>query len=314
MGIVVMAEQMVLSALHVGPKDLMVMRSLLNLAGGRDGGESWSITDQPGGDITLIDVDAETGENAWKDLTHRGTVAIAMSRSKDFPATYLLNKPLRSRAFLKLLASAASGEMPTDTLSGQPDESMPSANDSIWQTFEVGEQQGHFTLAEHLRRQSWKKPVVITYPGWPLLLIDPGSGAWFFEGSISDLAPPMFAQPMPSSAGVMISNADLVDRIQDTRQRPLSELKWFAGLAQARGQLHPDLVGEVQFMLTQVPTEAMRNEQLHTLAKLLIRGPITLTELAEKSNQSPENIMAFLNASYTSGKLLINRQVQAASF
>lgn len=292
------------------------MRSLLNLSGGRDGGDSWSITDQPGGDITLVDVDAEPGEDAWKDMTHRGVVAIAMSRKKDFPATYLLTKPLRSRAFLKLLSAAASGEMPTDTLSGQPDPApAASVNDSIWQSIDVGEQVGHFTLAEHLRRQSWTKPVVITYPGWPLVLIDPGSGAWFYDGSISDLAPQMFAQPMPSSAGVPVSNADLVDRIQGHRQRPLSELKWFAGLAQARGQLHPDLLGDVQFMLTQVPAEAMRNESLQGLARILIRGPITLDDLAGKSEQPPENIMAFLNACYTSGKLLINRMSQqAASF
>jgi len=311
-----MPEQMVLSALHVGPKDLMVMRSLLNLAGGRDGSESWSITDQPGGDITLIDVDAEPGEDAWKNLTHRGVVAIAMSRKKDFPATYLLVKPLRSRAFLKLLTAAASGEMPTDTLTGIADPpATASANDSIWQSIDIGEQVGHFTLAEHLRRQSWKKPVVITYPGWPLILIDPGSGAWFYDGSISDLAPPMFAQPMPSSAGVPVSSADFVDRIEGHRQRPLSELKWFAGLAQARGRLHPDLLGDVQFMLTQVPAEATRNESLHVLAKILIRGPVTLEELAERSEQPPENIMAFLNACYVSGKLLINKtSQQAASF
>ncbi|MEN1729159.1 MAG: hypothetical protein AAGJ52_12035 [Pseudomonadota bacterium] len=294
------------------------MRSLLNLAGGREGSESWSITEEAGGDITLIDVDHEEGENVWKDLTHRGLVSIAMSRNKDFPATYLLGKPLRSRDFLKLLKAAASGEMPTDTLSGQTltgeEEAESSANDSIWRTIDVGEQEGHFTLAEHLRRQSWKKPVVITYPGWPLLMIDPGSGAWFYDGSISDLAPPMFTQPMPTSAGVPISNADLVDRVQGHRQRPLSELKWFAGLAQARGRLHPDLLGEVQFMLTQVPAEAMRNEQLHGLAKLLIRGPVTLDDLAERSDQPPENIMAFLNASYTSGKLLVNRTAQVVSF
>jgi hypothetical protein len=308
-----MSEQMVLSALHVGPKDLMVMRSLLNLAASRDSSKPWSITDRPGGDMTLIDVDIEEGADTWKDLTHRGLVAIAMTRRKDFPATYLLGKPLRSREFLKLLTAAARGEMPTDTLSGT-DAKVPIADDSIWQTIDVGEQEGHFTLAEHLRRQSWKKPVVITYPGWPLLLIDPGSGAWFFDGTISDLAPPMFAQPMPSSAGVSISNADLVERVQGHRQRPLSELKWFSGLAQARGRLHPDLVGEIQFMLTQVPREAMRNEQLHALAKILIRGPITLDDLADKSGQPPENIMAFLNACYTSGKLLLNRTARVVSF
>ncbi len=314
-----MTEQLTLSALWVGAKDLMVMRSLLNLAGGRDGGQTWTISDRPGGDVTLIDVDAPEGEDAWKTATQKGQSVIALARRKDFPARFLLNKPLRSREFLKLLTSVASGEAgqapvttatATATASGAAAAAMP----SIWQGFELAPHEGFFTLAEHLRRQSWKKPVVLTQPGWPLLLIDPGSGAWFYDGSIADLAPSMFAQPMPASAGVAISSADLVERVQDLRQRPLSELKWYAGLAQSRGLLHPDLLGEVQFMLTQVPGEAMKNEELHRLAQILIRGPITLENLREQSGQTPETIMAFLNACYTSSKLLVNRVAKVSSF
>jgi hypothetical protein len=308
-----MSDHLTLTTLEVGPKDLMVMRSLLNLAGGRDGGQSWSISDQPGGDVTLVDVDSEEGADIWKGLTQRNELVIALTRRKDFPARFLLNKPLRSREFLKLLTLIASGDYEQDY---EREETVVVSDkvESIWQALEMGEQRGHFTLAEHLRRQTWTKPVVLTHPGWPLLLLDPGSGAWFYDGSIGDLAPPMFAEPMPTSAGVPVSSADLVDRVQGHRQRPLSELKWFAGLAQSRGRLHPDLLGEVQFMLTQVPAEAMKNEQLHRLAQILIRGPITLDELRDQSGQPPENVMAFLNACYTSGKLLVNRVAKVVSF
>ncbi len=316
-----MNESMTLSALHVGPKDLMVMRSLLNLAGGRDSGQSWTISDQPGGEVTLIDVDSEPGEAAWSGMSQCGQLAIALTKRKDFQARFLLNKPLRSREFLKLLGTLAAGDYQdevaevADTFDAGPAVSTQQSEDSVWQVIEAAKQHGHHTLAEHLRCQTWKKPVVITHSGWPLLLIDPGSGAWFFDGSIADLDPPMFAEAMPPSAGVPVSSADLVDRVDGHRQRPLSELKWFAGLAQARGRLHPDLIGEVQFMLTQVPGEAMRNEQLHQLAQILIRGPITLDELRDRSGQPPENVMAFLNACYTSGKLLVNRvAARVASF
>ncbi|AKS41728.1 hypothetical protein [Wenzhouxiangella marina] len=308
-----MSESMTLSALHVGPKDLMVMRSLLNLAGGREGGQHWSISEQSGGDVTLIDVDHEAGELRWKQMKENGEVAIALSRQKDFPARFLLNKPLRSRDFLKLLTTLASGDFEEETVPVELD-SESSANESIWETLDMSDEEGYYTLAEHLRRGSWKKPVAVTHPGWPLLLIDPGSGAWFFDGSIAELSPPMFAEPMPASAGVPVSSADLVERAQGHRQRPLTELKWFAGLAQSRGRLHPDLAGEVQFMLTQVPAQAMSNQQLHQLAQVLIRGPITLDELRDRSGQPPENVAAFLNACYTSGKLLLNRMAQAASF
>jgi hypothetical protein len=308
-----MTNQLTLSAIGVGPKDLMVMRSLLNLAGGRDGNQSWSVSETFGGDVALVDIDNGESEDVWKDLTQRGERVIALTRRKDFPARFKLHKPLRSREFLKLLTALAAGEL-DDRRDPSAESGSPAESESIWQAIDVGEQHGHLTLAEHLRRQTWTKPVVITHPGWPLLLIDPGSGAWFFDGSIADLAPPMFAEPMPSAAGVPVSSSELVDRVHGHRQRPLSELKWFAGLAQSRGRLHPDLLGDVQFMLTQVPGEAMKNEHLHRLAQILIRGPITLDDLRDQSGQPPENVMAFLNACYTSGKLLVNRAAKVASF
>ncbi len=310
-----MAREWILSALNVGPKDMMVMRSLLNLANGRDGSDSWQISVDTGGDVSIVDIDSEGGESLLEEQNQISPLVIALTSRKEFRGRFVLHKPLRSREFLKMLNKLASGDydaLPETESDSETIAAAPSGN-SVWPPM-PSPQAGHYTLAEHLRRQTWKKPVVITRPGWPLILIDPGSGAWFFDGSISDLAPPMFAEPMPDSAGVPVSNAEFVDRVQGHRQRPLSELKWFAGLAQARGQLHPDLIGEVQFMLTQVPSEAMKNEQLQQLAQILIRGPITLEELHQESGQPPGNVMAFLNASFTSGKLLVNRVARVASF
>lgn len=312
-----MTDQPTLSALHVGSKDLMVMRSLLNLAGGRDSGQAWRISEKAGGEVTLIDVDSAEGEEIWRSMTQRGQAAIALTRRKDFSARFLLVKPLRSREFLKLLTALSSGDPDGGESQVEFDTPAPklsSVSESVWQPLEFARDRDHCTLAEHLRRQTWKKPVVITHSGWPLVLIDPGSGAWFYDGSIADLTPLMFAEPMPASAGVPVSSADLVERVQGHRQRPLSELKWFAGLAQSRGRLHPDLMGEVVFMLTQVPSEAIKNDILHQLAQILIRGPISLDDLREESGQPPENVMAFLNGCYTSGKLLVNRTAKVVSF
>ncbi len=306
-----MSDRMILSALKVGPKDLMVMRSLLNLAGGRGAGQTWEVSEQVGGDVTLVDIDSDEGRETWKSLNELGQAVIALTRNKDESVRFRLSKPLRSREFLDLLNKLASGDFSVED-EERFENSAPAKVESIWQAMEVKERQGHFTLAEHLRRQTWKKPVVITHPGWPLLLIDPGSGAWFFDGSISELTPPMFAETLPATAGQSVSSADLVDRVQGHKQRSLSELKWFAGLAQSRGKLHPDLMGDVEFMLTQVPGEAMRNEQLHRLAQILIRGPQSIEALLEKSGQPPENVSAFLNACYTSGKLLVNRNSRTA--
>lgn len=311
------------------------MRSLINLSLGRGGEYQWTVIEQPGGDLTLIDVDDDAGQTLAASMGGNSGRLIAFTRDRATAFPVRLGKPLRSREFLSLLEKLADGQdLPApdpvvdeavDIDADEPvQESVPpvveaaendeNENEPEWPTFDQEPGAGYRTLAEHLRLNAWRKPGVLTQAGWPLLVIDPGSGAWFFDGTITDLKPQQFAEPIPDSAVVPISNDELVERIQGHRQRPLSELKWFAGLAQSRGQLHPDLAGEVEFMLTQVPAEAMKSEALHALARLLIRGPMTADSLLEESGHTREDISAFLNACYTSNKLLLNRLARVSSF
>lgn len=315
-----MSQTLSVSALHVSAKDLMVMRSLLNLVNGRGDGYSWQLLEQLGGDLTIIDVDSSAGRQAWDGLVqHTGTL-IAMSADRQFEASSLLLKPLRARDFLSALRRLAGDEAvpggPTELMPPRPvsaeaagGSSPADAAEPAASTVEPG-----LTLADHLRLQTWAGPIALTWTGWPLLLIDPGSGAWFFDGSIGDLEPVQFSRPLPERAGVALSSTELVERIAGHRQRALSELKWYAGLAQMPGRLHPDLRGECQFMLAQVPAEAMKNELLRELAQVVLRGPIGLNELIGESGQPDANVVAFLNACYGSGKLLINRDWQIGGF
>lgn len=316
-----MTETLSVSALHVSAKDLMVMRSLLNLVNGRGDGYSWQLLEQLGGDLTIVDVDSSDGRQAWDGLVQHTGALIAMSADKQFAAPALLLKPLRARDFLALLRRLAGDQ----AVPGGPTEVMPprgtptAPSEPSTKTSAVGLDETDpsepvtepgLTLADHLRLQTWTGPVALTWTGWPLILIDPGSGAWFYDGSIGDLEPTEFARPLPERAGVALSSNELVDRIHGHRQRALSELKWYAGLAQMPGRLHPDLRGECQFMLAQVPVEAMKNDLLRELAQIVLRGPIELSELVAESGQPDANVVAFLNACYASGKLLINRDWQ----
>ncbi len=293
------------------------MRSLLNLISGRGDGIAWELSEEPGGDLTIVDVDSSEGESEWRALLSKTDALIAMTRRSHFDAPALLGKPLRSREFRELLAGVAQGEMPAvdpariSAAEEQPEEVPDSATDL--DAADVESAEPGLTLAEHLRDQTWAGPVALKCEGWPVLLIDPGSGTWFFDGSIGDLNPDSFSREMPASAGVALSNTQLVQRIEGHRQRSLSELKWYAGLAQLPGRLHPDLLGDAQFMLMQVPPEAMKNELLHALARITLRGPIGFSQLLEESEQPEANVSAFLNACYCSGKLLINRPARLAN-
>jgi len=306
-----MPEIPTLSVIETGQKERTVMRSLLNLAGVRNGGGTWQVIDEPGGSVTIIDVDSEGGEARWREIREAGHNPIALTRRREFAAEHVLHKPLRSREFLDLLDRVSSQEVPAPGSDRM--ESPDGGGEPEWIGLEQSEDPEYATLAEHLRRQTWNTPVVLELSGWPRLVIDPGSGSWYSAGRMSDMKPQLFAEPLPASAGRPVSSADLVDEVQDVVRRPLSELKWFAGLAQARGRLHPDLLGDVQFMLTQAPSEAMKTERYAQLARILIRAPLGIDELHRQSGESPENIAAFLNAGYTTGRLLVNRTAQVAA-
>lgn len=306
-----MSSTSTLSVLEAGHRELTVMRSLLNLAG-TGGGGLWQVSEEPGGAVTIVDVDTETGESLWRSLREAGHSPIALTRRREFAAEHVLHKPLRSREFLDLLQRIGSGG---DTQPDEPVFSAPPAEDeTLWQGIEQGDDPEYATLAEHLRRQTWSSPVVIEAAGWPRLVIDPGSGSWFYDGSISDMTPRLLARPLAGSAGRQVSSADLVDEADNLLRRPLSELKWFAGLAQSRGKLHPDLLGNTEFMLTQAPGEAMRHERFARLARILIRSPLGIDELHRQSGETAENIATFLNACYTTGRLLVNRSAKAVGF
>ena len=304
-------EELTLSALGLGGKDRIVMRSLLNLANGRSASAQWKLVASGDGDVNIVDVDSPQGLAEWEALLERRAKVVAFTRNKKFAARIVLAKPLRSRDFLKLLDQLASGldpeeESVPESESQVPDVPSPAA--------EVLFSADALPLADHLRRQTWLSPIVLTHVGWPMLLIDPGSGAWFYDGSMSDLDSLEFSKPIPANAGVPVSSSELVERIRGHRQRPLSELKWFAGLAQMPGKLHPELRGDLQFMLAQIPAEAMQHEKIHQLAQLLLRGPLNLADLISQSGQPETNVLAFLNACFASGKLLINRDWRAAGF
>lgn len=278
------------------------MRSLLNLAGS---GPDWQVIDRPGGQFTVIDVDTPAGAELWESKVGEG--AIALTRQRDFQASLRLRKPLRSREFLELLTRLSSGDPVEDEAASEE-----VSGDSPWESWELDENQ--CTLAEHLRRGSWTTPVLLSEQGWPELIIDSGSGTWYYDGAISDMTPVMFAQPIADSAGVRLGSEELVERTAGMHQRSLSELKWFAGLVQSRGRLHPDLAGGFEFMLTQVPPQAIDNPRFQGMAQALIRAPITIDQLHHQSGEPVETVAAFLNACYTAGRLLINQTARAASF
>src|SRR5690625_7290860 len=98
-----MPETLKVSVLSAGARERTVMRSLLAIAGSRDDGRGWQVTEEQGGDLTVVDVDSQEGETLWLALRERGTRLVALTARRAFAADRVLREPLRSRAFLDRL-------------------------------------------------------------------------------------------------------------------------------------------------------------------------------------------------------------------
>lgn len=269
------------------------MRSLLGLSGGKSD-QNWEIdVDRDDGDAVLVDVDHPDGASMWPEVSQQQQrPAVALTRRRDFPARLVLNKPIRSQQLMRLLADLSTAP----TVSNVEDE---------WPILAFGDDDAELPLAEHLRRHSWDQPVMIGGDYLPELVIDPGSGVWYSSASDRELARLLRRNFSRAEARALASH-ELVEHTQGLEQQNLANLKWRAGLALSSGALHPDLAGNIRFMLPQVPLQALSDTAYSRQARILIRKPLDAGELAESSNSDRGDVAEFLNACYTCGFLLLD--------
>lgn len=286
-----MSEARSLSALHVSPKDLKVLRSLLNLASGDT--RNWTIdSDNEDGDAVLVDVDHPDGAALWPELDRSGRVVVALTRQRRFPCSRVLRKPIRSQPLMLLLDSLG------EAVTGQDD-------DGHWPVLALSDESIDLPLAEHLRRRTWDQPVLIGGEFQSELIIDPGAGVWYSSASDRELAR-LVRRNFGREDARVLGSGELVNHTRGLEQHNLANLKWRAGLALSSSALHPDLAGDVRFMLPQVPMQALSDTAYSRQARALIRGPATAEELLEVSQAERSDVAEFLNACHVCGFLLID--------
>src|SRR6056297_3676554 len=276
-----MSVSLRLSTLNVSSKDLKVMRSLLGLSGGKSD-QNWEIdVDGDDGDAVLVDVDNPDGASVWPDVSQQQRPAVALTRRRDFPARLVLHKPIRSQQLMRLLTDLSSA--PT----------VPNL-EREWPILAFGDDDGELPLAEHLRRHNWDQPVMIGGDYLPELVIDPGSGVWYSSASDRELAR-LLRRNFARGEARSLASQELEEHTEELEQQNLANLKWRAGLALSSGALHPDLAGDMRFMLPQVPLQALSDTAYSRQARILIREPVGVDELAESAKADRSDVAEFLN-------------------
>ena len=285
-----MTEAFRLSTLSVSSKDLRVLKSLLGLSSGQSD-QRWEIDpERDDGDAVLVDVDNPDGAAIWPEISQQNRPAVALTKRRDFAARRMLRKPIRSQQLLSLLRELLQ-------------ETQSVVEEDEWPVLAFGQDAAALPLGEHLRRHTWDQPVLIGGDYLPELIIDPGAGVWYSGASDRELARLLRRQFAADDARPLTSH-ELVEHTQGLEQQNLANLKWRAGLALSSGALHPDLAGEVRFMLPQVPLQALSDTAYSRQARVLIREPLGVQELVPAAKADRSDVAEFLNACYTCGFLL----------
>lgn len=286
-----MADLLRFQVLHVSSKDIRVLRSLVGLAGTKTNLRC-TVSEDDEGDALLIDVDSPDGAALWPEVSQQALPAVALTKRRDFPARFILHKPIRSQHLIRLLSELANAadEVP------DPDQ---------WPVMVFGEGEAELPLGEHLRRHTWDQPVMLGGDYLSELIIDSGAGAWFSSASDRELAR-LLRRSFSAGEAQPLSSAALVEHTNGLEQQSLTNLKWRAGLALSSGALHPDLAGEVRLMLPQVPLQALSDTAYSRQARTLIRKPMTARELLEAASAERNDVAEFLNACHACGFLLLD--------
>lgn len=291
-----MAELLRLRVVGIGDKDLRVLRSLLSLApeGSIPRCQIDHDIDETEADGVLVDVDSAAGRAYWEAPPVDDVPIVALTRRRDLSAPLQLNKPLRSAQVLQMIGWLDD----PDSMPREPEE---------WPIMSLGGDDDPLPPGEHLRRHNWDQPVQIMVGAAPGLIIDPGSGVWYYGGSDREMAE-LLATRMRRSNVKSVSSRQLVELTGRLEQQNLSNLKWRAGLGLSDGALHPDLAGSVRFMLPQVPLQALSDTAYSRQARILIKHPLLIDELVSASGADRGDVAQFLNACHTCGFLLLDRR------
>ena len=83
--------------------------------------------------------------------------------------------------------------------------------------------------------------------------------------------------------------------------QPLSRLLWFGGLMAGQGQLLPGFDPEARYLMLKWPQTEREYPRHFRIATVMMKGPTTLTEIAEGSGVSLADVNDFVNANLATG-------------
>jgi hypothetical protein len=299
-------------------------------------GNQWTLVEGDEADYVVVDMDSLYGPMSWLRLHAAGRKVIGLTSVDRNQTDHRLPRPISADDFTVLLseiavdapveaaakAAAAAAAAPAPKVEPaaskveaavQPDpepepEPVPVVEpDPIPEPEPEPEPEPVIALPEDRGLARWllagglERRVRLQRGDGPVLLVDPRTRVWhgpatlkplasYFEG---DLQLEDFATP---DAGPWESEAAAIGPAQ-----PLSRLQWLGGLLAGRGALLPGLDPDGKYRLLKWPQTEREYPKHFRIATAMMKGPASVSEVAEASGVAKEDVADFVNANLATG-------------
>jgi hypothetical protein len=144
-------------------------------------------------------------------------------------------------------------------------------------------------------------PVKAQLPGAPLLVLDPATQTYAGGSSLKVFLP--YAEAILREGDfIHIDGVELAGHVKQLGgSQPWIRLAWLAGLAGGKGMVMPGTSPNAKFKLAKWPQSEREFPKHFRIATVMMKGPASLTEIAEQSGASLAEVTDFVNANLATG-------------
>jgi len=301
-------------------------------------GGAWRVVDDQDADYVFVDMDSMYGPMSWLRLHAAGKRVIGVTSASRTQTDFHLARPFDAASVGALLQTIA--QVPA-TASAAPDQSAPVATPPAAMTpapapFDQSPGEAVATPDEEEQAPAPVEVVAAPLPPppepapAPAPQRDPVFVDWMAPGALSGRV-----RYRRGEGPALLIDADarqyhgpaalkpLADSISGTVQRhdflmvpatdwpaeakaagepqPLARLQWYAGLVAGQGKLLPGHDPMSKYRLTKWPQTEREFPKHFRIATVMMKGPATLSEIAEGSGVGVEEVTDFVNANLATG-------------
>ena len=265
----------------------------------------WTLADEAGADVVLVDIDSVWGHMAWLKAGNAGRHAVAYSdNGAPREGDPLLGKPLTAAALAGVLQQleSALGPRPPRTIVMPADIAAPAADTSVPAPVSVPTPiHAPRTLGELLRSGSIDGPLCAR-EGDIRLVLDPARDAYHGDAALKTLAP-LLALPTESLQPLDAAMLDAARAAQP--MQPLARLRWFAAICATPGALPPGIGAESELRLLRWPQIEREYPRHFRIATAMMKQPGTLAAIAAASGASEAEVADFVRGYHALGHIFV---------